>query len=760
MRKHNPVFVQKAVKEYTPWVLLGQGLEFLLLLTGTLLFVTETYGLQGDPLILWGFSLAMTILLVGLHALWKWKLPLWLLLLGLMGAVVCLEMEPLAQGGQRVVITVVNCLAQGVGRSAPYAPFQTPDHGQTLFFLLVCFAIWAILLARVVLVGSSFWAALLLPLPLLLPALVAELDYPWFPLLLVAGGWGMGLFSSLARQGSWQAGARLGLAALPLTVLLVTVVCFWMPRESYVQPQWAQKAQQYVIRWGVDLYDRLRGVQELVQEGTVGDAPYVDLANAGPRTVTGKPVLQVDASAGGTLYLRGQAMSTYTGDAWLPLDEEAVQQLNQLMQETNGENRSLYYPAVLYPTQRDLSVTITNLQGADQLVYYPYQPLNIPYAQMTGDTGLLAQEDLERYTIRYRPIDTDLPVGIFTGQTVLEQDAYRRFVYAHYLQIPSELEEGLQTFLLQARQEADGGTISDLSGPGNGYDWVMERASEVAALLDQTTQYNLQTPVTPEGEDFVLYFLNTSHQGYCMHYASAATLLLRMQGIPARYVSGYAVPIPESLSTVVTDINVHAWVEIYLDGYGWFPIEVTPAGGTESSPGEESPEWIPQETPDTQPQEEGQTSQEESVTEEAEAGQGDSQRIGMGFLLGMLLLIAAAPLGIRVARRYQLQKMERLDNNHLVLRLYGELQRLQKWGGGVSEELKTLAQKARFSQHTLTKEERDRAWAILQNALEQTITQQNGWRRWLLKSILFPGKWLPCKSETEKKPPSHRTDPS
>ena len=39
----------------------------------------------------------------------------------------------------------------------------------------------------------------------------------------------------------------------------------------------------------------------------------------------------------------------------------------------------------------------------------------------------------------------------------------------------------------------------------------------------------------------MLYFLSDSRRGYCMHYASAATLMLRALGVPARYVQGYTV---------------------------------------------------------------------------------------------------------------------------------------------------------------------------------------------------------------------------
>ncbi len=51
--------------------------------------------------------------------------------------------------------------------------------------------------------------------------------------------------------------------------------------------------------------------------------------------------------------------------------------------------------------------------------------------------------------------------------------------------------------------------------------------------------YTVSPGRTPSNRDFVLYFLQEKKQGYCVHFASAACLLLRTVGIPARYAEGY-----------------------------------------------------------------------------------------------------------------------------------------------------------------------------------------------------------------------------
>lgn len=103
----------------------------------------------------------------------------------------------------------------------------------------------------------------------------------------------------------------------------------------------------------------------------------------------------------------------------------------------------------------------------------------------------------------------------------------------------------------------------------------------VRRYIQRDTSYTLTPGKTPDSEDFVIYFLQENRKGYCMHYASSATLLLRSMGVPARYVEGYVVNQNNIKSAnngtiQVYDSSAHAWVEIYVAGYGWVPVEFTP----------------------------------------------------------------------------------------------------------------------------------------------------------------------------------------
>lgn len=113
-----------------------------------------------------------------------------------------------------------------------------------------------------------------------------------------------------------------------------------------------------------------------------------------------------------------------------------------------------------------------------------------------------------------------------------------------------------------------------------------EITTYILVTLNNHAVYTPTPGNTPYGKDVIDYFLFENGKGYCVHFASAAALMYRMYGIPARYVTGYvAKPSDFSAdedydgyySTLLTDYSAHAWVEIFLKNYGWVPVEVTPA---------------------------------------------------------------------------------------------------------------------------------------------------------------------------------------
>ena len=126
----------------------------------------------------------------------------------------------------------------------------------------------------------------------------------------------------------------------------------------------------------------------------------------------------------------------------------------------------------------------------------------------------------------------------------------------------------------------------------NDLEGVNEVTTFILYTLQTRTRYSTTPGTVPFNKNIVEHFLFDNRRGFCVHYATTAALMYRMYGIPARYVTGYALT-PDmftrnnstessaksttlSYHADVTDHYAHAWVEIFLKDYGWVPVDVTP----------------------------------------------------------------------------------------------------------------------------------------------------------------------------------------
>lgn len=87
--------------------------------------------------------------------------------------------------------------------------------------------------------------------------------------------------------------------------------------------------------------------------------------------------------------------------------------------------------------------------------------------------------------------------------------------------------------------------------------------------------YSRQPPLL--FDDPVDEFLFQTRKGYCEHFASAFTVMMRLAGIPARVVTGYQGGEMNPLSDymIVRQSDAHAWSEVWLAGKGWLRIDPT-----------------------------------------------------------------------------------------------------------------------------------------------------------------------------------------
>ncbi|MFG1917721.1 transglutaminaseTgpA domain-containing protein [Micromonospora sp. NPDC048898] len=124
-------------------------------------------------------------------------------------------------------------------------------------------------------------------------------------------------------------------------------------------------------------------------------------------------------------------------------------------------------------------------------------------------------------------------------------------------------------------------------GKRTDYDRVLAIYQHFSA--DNGFSYRLSTESGSSGQDIVNFL--TNKVGYCQQYAAAMAWLVRSAGIPARVAFGFTNGSKRDGGTyTLTNLNLHAWTEVFFDGVGWVPFDATPTYGV---PGSTRSAWAP-----------------------------------------------------------------------------------------------------------------------------------------------------------------------
>lgn len=146
---------------------------------------------------------------------------------------------------------------------------------------------------------------------------------------------------------------------------------------------------------------------------------------------------------------------------------------------------------------------------------------------------------------------------------------YPQEIRANYLQLPEQLPPRIGELALEITKNAE-----------NPY----QKVRAIENYLRSSGKYKYETtdvPVPEPGQDFVDQFLFESYRGYCDHFSTSMTVMLRTLDIPARWVKGFApgerVDSDEQGNDImeVRSKDAHSWVEVYFPDLGWIPFEAT-----------------------------------------------------------------------------------------------------------------------------------------------------------------------------------------
>ena len=427
------------------------------------------------------------------------------------------------------------------------------DADATLIFILIA-ALYALLCSWTVMRSEGLVYLLVLTVPVLALCLIILQTPPavW-AILLVVGILALLLLTQLLRARQAGEGNRLALLLAAPLALLIGLIAVLFPAGTYERAEWSDRLQE-TISMAADkltLFRRDAKTGQVkftspISPSTLGSYLWdssvtgVNLNRVGPQRQFGRSVMRVKATlgsswAGASFYLRGDSMAVYEDNRWKPLPENAYPDMK------NMHNPLLAGEAVV-SFQPEVTIETDMKSG---IYYIPYNATAFPEdAEPFYDAYVKNPSQQTNYTVPY-----------VLSRSPLQNSAYDAFVHETYTQVPDETRQALSDILSELVGEED----------ADPYQYI----PRVLEYVSASARYDLNTPAVPDGEDFVSWFLHDSETGYCVHYATAATILLRCLGVPARYVTGYYTDVYENEWTTVTSDDAHAWVEIYLNGIGW-----------------------------------------------------------------------------------------------------------------------------------------------------------------------------------------------
>lgn len=100
------------------------------------------------------------------------------------------------------------------------------------------------------------------------------------------------------------------------------------------------------------------------------------------------------------------------------------------------------------------------------------------------------------------------------------------------------------------------------------------KAHAIQEYLKKTYPYTLN--MYPRDNEVSDYFLFEAKKGYCIHFATAMTVMLRSLQIPARVVGGFRSGKYQKGHCIVSNEDAHAWVEVFQKNKGWTFFDPTP----------------------------------------------------------------------------------------------------------------------------------------------------------------------------------------
>jgi transglutaminase-like putative cysteine protease len=301
-----------------------------------------------------------------------------------------------------------------------------------------------------------------------------------------------------------------------------------------------------------------------------GFSNQVTLGQIGEIKTSSRPVMHIRIDSGtapSSLKWRGAALSEFDGKRWFntpsparpirvgPDDGAAL--LADPAQQARPGLRLMYRVDL-----NNMDTDALFFAGTPERVWGFGHPLLL--LRDANDSCRLSQLPAEGFRYEaYSLLESGLSPAELSRPDAVPPPADIRY---RYLQVPAALDPRVADLA----HNMDAGAVSSAA-----------RARAIEKGLRTQYGYTLELP-KQEVRDPLTYFLFTRRKGHCEYFASAMTVMLRTQGIPARLVTGFQSGTYNPLTElyVIRASDAHSWVEAWLPNRGWTTFDPTPPDPT------------------------------------------------------------------------------------------------------------------------------------------------------------------------------------
>lgn len=266
----------------------------------------------------------------------------------------------------------------------------------------------------------------------------------------------------------------------------------------------------------------------------------------------------------GRLYLKATSLDYYNGLAFM---DSFPQRQYRYVDSRNERLRSELFCEGFNDILDEKKAKISLLQASTTTLYAPTRLKNIDTsglnmnAYFSDSSELFIARNLregDSYSLSFTQLLGTSAAKNMRGKKniPLSNEQFQK-----YTQLPDvwKTNEDLKKFALELSKNAEDD---------------FQRMLNIKNELRKRYKYSLDVEEPNSEVDFVSQFLFGSKEGYCTYFASAMTMLARLSGLPARFVSGF---LSENGGTerLISGENAHAWCEIYFNDLGWVIFDAT-----------------------------------------------------------------------------------------------------------------------------------------------------------------------------------------